>query len=257
MGRLMTLYSRVAGQGEPVVIVHGLFGSMENLGTQARALAEQFRVYSIDLPNHGRSPHHPDMNLQSMAEDIIQWMDEHNLPSAHFVGHSLGGKAVMELAMRYPERCRRIAVIDIAPVRYEPRHYDVFSAFNAVDPSLITNRSEADTLMKPYVQEVAVRSFLLKNLIKVDSGYQWRLNLPALIDNYDALIDQNYQGAVFNQPILFIKGGDSSYITESYREAITMRFSQVSLKVVPNTGHWLHAEKPEHISRLLHRFLAP
>ena len=253
----MSLYSRVAGQGEPIVIVHGLFGSMENLGTQARALAEHFRVYSLDLPNHGRSPHHPHMNLESMANDILQWMDEQDLPSAHFVGHSLGGKAVMELALRYPERCQRIAVIDIAPVRYKPRHIDVFSAFNAVDPSAITSRGEADALMKPFVQEVAVRSFLLKNLIKVDSGYQWRLNLSALIENYDSLIDQNYQGSVFNQPVLFIKGGDSSYIIESYRDAITVRFSQVSLKVVPHTGHWLHAEKPEQISRLLHRFLAP
>lgn len=251
----MALYSRTRGEGDPVILIHGLFGSMENLGAQARALSERFCVHSVDLPNHGRSPHSTQMTLASMAAQLREWMDEQSLERAHIIGHSLGGKVAMELALTNPERCHKLAVLDIAPVQYEPRHNDVFAAFNAVDPALLGDRKDADALMKPYVSELAVRSFLLKNLVKVEQSFAWRMNLPALTASYHELIGQNRCDATFDGPVLFIKGGDSSYITEAYRDAIGSRFPQAKLNIVPATGHWLHAEKPEQVARILARFL--
>ena len=253
----MDLHWRVQGAGAPVVLVHGLFGSMENLGMLARALAEHFKVYSLDLPNHGRSPHVETMSLHSMAQDLRSWMDQQGLASAHFVGHSLGGKAVMELALEAPERCQKLAVIDIAPVAYGPHHTDVFAGLAAVDVSALTHRSQADVILQPYVPELAVRSFLLKNLSKGQQGFSWRMNLPVIHRDYPALIAANRTtNTPFSGDVLFVKGGDSAYILEEHRQAITARFSNAKLRRVTGTGHWLHAEKPEHVAQLLVRFLA-
>ncbi|HEY7773437.1 MAG TPA: alpha/beta fold hydrolase [Marinagarivorans sp.] len=240
----------------PVVLLHGLFGSMENLGVLARDLAPRAKVYSVDLPNHGRSPHTAAMSLSSLAQALLEWLDEQAIDRASFVGHSLGGKVAMELALMAPERCRKLAVIDIAPVRYEPHHAAVFEGLLAINPAALTSRSDADSQLKTYVPALPVRSFLLKNLQKTDAGYAWRMNLPVLRDTYPALIEANRQPSVpFDGEVLFVKGGDSSYILEEHRDAIQSRFPHAKLRIVAGTGHWLHAEKPEHLGRILNRFL--
>lgn len=250
------LYFRKQGQGEPVVIIHGLFGSMENLGAQARALAKHFCVYSLDLPNHGRSAHSPTMTLSSMATLVSEWMAAQGLPSAMFVGHSLGGKVAMELALQHPEQCQKLVVLDIAPVHYEPHHTQVFKGLLALNPALLESRAQADTELKVHVTEPAVRSFLLKNLVKETQGFSWRMNLPVIHACYPDLIAANtrpehpYEGEV-----LFIKGAQSDYILEQYRDAIAVRFPKAKLRLVAGTGHWLHAEKPERIAQLTVQFL--
>lgn len=256
----MTLYFRVQGEPKadspPIILVHGLFGSLENLGALARSLSAHFRVYSVDLPNHGRSAHVDAMSVSSIANALLQWMDEQAIDRAFCVGHSLGGKAVMELALMAPERCAKLAVIDIAPVRYESHHTDVFKGLLSIEPAQLVSRSAADLALKAYVPELAVRSFLLKNLQKKDAGFAWRMNLPVIYRDYPELLEANCEPAKpFAGDVLFIKGGDSPYILEPHRRAILSRFPRAKTRVVVGTGHWLHAEKPDHVGQLLLRFL--
>jgi len=247
----------VRGTGEPLVLIHGLFGTRENLGAIARHLAEAFTVYSVDLLNHGRSAHRDDLNLPLLAESIHHWMEEVGLDAAHVFGHSLGGKAAMELALSEPERVKKLIVADIAPVTYENRHVDVFDGLLAIDLQNLQSRAEADAILQRSVPEKPVRSFLLKNLQKDANGnFGWRMNLQGLYKSYPELLKQN-SIAKFERPVLFLKAENSDYITVDYREAILSRFPSTDLKVVSNTGHWLHAEKPELIARLIRKFIAP
>lgn len=251
-----TLYFKQAGQGTPLVLIHGLFGSLENLGAIARQLAENFCVYSLDLPNHGRSPRVENMSLASMAGDLLAWLDEQGLPQVHLLGHSLGGKVAMELALRHPERVKSLVVLDIAPVSYPPHHNDVFAGMFALEPQRLQSRSEADQKMQPHVPEAAVRSFLLKNLVREpEGGFAWRMNLPVIHRDYAQLIASNRADAIFNGNTLFIKGGNSDYLQEKYRDQIMARFPKATIKIVPDTGHWLHAEKPDLVARLVKQFL--
>jgi len=253
---MAVLHHKVAGTGDPLILIHGLFGSLENLGGIARQLAEHYTVYSIDLPNHGRSPHTSTTDLSSLADHVLQWMDAQHISSAHLLGHSLGGKAAMEVALRSPERVRRLVVMDIAPVHYTPHHDDVFTGLLSFKPSELTSRTEADKLLTKHVSELPVRSFLLKNLVKQpEGGFAWRMNLPVIHRDYPHLIQGNVRGKSFDGHVLFLKGGNSDYILEKHREDILSRFPQTTLKVVSNTGHWLHAEKAELVSKLALSFL--
>ncbi|MGH1485192.1 MAG: alpha/beta fold hydrolase [Cellvibrionaceae bacterium] len=243
--------------GPPVVMIHGLFGSIENLGMITRLLKDEYKVYALDLPNHGRSPHTDNTSLAMMAEAIIAWMDTAGLDEATFLGHSLGGKVSMEIALRYPDRVSRLIVADIAPVTYPRRHDDVFTAFQAVDLNAISNRTDADEAMKPHVTEFSTRSFLLKNLERKNDQWQWRINLIGLTENYDSFIVGNtVDYPTYNKPVLFIKGELSSYILPEHRESILSLFPNAAVKVINGTEHWLHAEKPDIFTGIVKRFLA-
>lgn len=240
------------------MLIHGLFGSLENLGALARILAQDFTVYSIDLPNHGRSPHVDNADLGLMSELVLAWMSQQGLSAVGMVGHSLGGKVSMEIALLQPAMIERLVVMDIAPSEYSPHHNDVFKALLTVDIDAIKSRSEADEVMQPFVPEVAVRSFLLKNILrKADGGFAWKMNLTGLFESYENLIRANVSGPVFAGETLFLKGGASDYIGEKNRQDIVSRFPSSHLKIVANTGHWLHAEKPQVVAKLIANFLLP
>lgn len=238
----------------PVLVIHGLFGSLENLAGIARPLADDRCVFSIDLPNHSRSPHTESTSLSQMAEEVLGWMDQQDLERVDLVGHSLGGKVAMEIAIRHPTRVRKLVVMDIAPVKYPPHHNQVFAGLQSMDTQAITSRSAADAHLLQYVPELAVRSFLLKNLIKNGEGFAWRFNLPVVARDYPELIGANSQGE-FGGDVFFLKGGDSDYITEVHRDPILSRFPKATFKVVENTGHWLHADKPVIVAKLIKTFL--
>ena len=252
----MSIDYSVRGQGEPLVLMHGLFGSRENLGAIARFLSDYFCVYSLDLPNHGRSAHSDEFDLHSMAESIDAWMQGIGLSKALFFGHSLGGKAAMEFALVYPHRVSKLVVADIAPVAYGHRHELVFEGLLAIDLPQLNSRVEANAVLERYVPELPVRNFLLKNLQKNTQGeFEWRMNLQSIHTHYADLIKANSEVCI-DKPVLFLKAENSEYIKAEYRNDIVSRFSAAELKVVSNTGHWLHAEKPELIARLVQRFLS-
>lgn len=248
------LYSRKMGQGAPLVLLHGLFGSLENMGSLARLLSENHKVYSVDLPDHGRSPHLQTGGLREYAEQLGSWLDAEGLETVDLVGHSLGGKVAMEWALMAPQRVHRLVALDVSPVGYHERHSQIFTGLKAVHPPSLSRRSQADELLCGYVTEAAVRTFLLKNLIKTDKGYRWRLNLAGLEKAYPNLIAANCDGR-FDGPVLFLKGGSSDYIMPSHKNAVTERFPLAELKIVSDTGHWLHAENAELVARLIDHFM--
>lgn len=250
-------YKQFSTEGEPLLVLHGLFGSYGNWGWQARQLASDFAVYGLDLRNHGGSPHSDDMDYPRMAGDVLEFMDDHVITRCHLLGHSMGGKTAMQVALSAPERVDRLVVADIAPVQYEGQHDSILAGLKAIDTARIRSRGEADAILAEYEPDELVRQFLLTNLVKqADDAYGWRINLPVLTSHYDRLREAPEAGQ-FDGPVLFVKGALSNYITEAHREAILQRFPQARIKVIMHTGHWLHAEKPQTFYRIVHGFLKP
>jgi esterase len=241
--------------GAWVLLLHGLFGSGDNLGALARTLAADFRVVAMDLRNHGRSPHLPTMTLAEMAGDAVALLDTLGIDAAHVVGHSLGGKVAMQLALSHPARLRRLVSADIAPVQYKPHHQGIFAGLRAVDLAALRQRGDADAMLAHFVDEVPVRQFLLKSLYRDDTGFHWRFDLDALIANYAEVLAPP-QGAPFSGPTLFIKGELSDYLLPEYEPAIRALFPNCGVKIINGTGHWLHGEKPVVFNRLVRNFLS-
>lgn len=251
----MSLYFKQAGEGPPLVLLHGLFGSLENLGMIARLLASTYTVYSVDLPNHGRSGHTDHTSLGLMAQSVAEWLEQQSLSQVRLFGHSLGGKVAMELALSQPQIVSHLAVADIAPVQYESHHTDVFAGLNALNIDALSNRGEADKVLTQYVSEAPVRSFLLKNLVKEGASYRWRMNLSVLQECYPAMLVANREG-LYQGPTLFLKGANSDYIQPAAKTPILSRFPGAQVRIIANTGHWLHADKPELVVRTLEKFYA-
>jgi esterase len=249
------LHHRVLGEhGDWVLLIHGLFGAGDNLGALAKALADDFRVVQIDLRNHGRSPHVDVMNFSAMASDIAALQDSLRIERSHIVGHSLGGRVAMQLALQEPARVRRLVVADIAPVAYAPHHTEIFAALDSLDLKDIPNRGVVDAQLAPLISDRGVRQFLLKSLYKEGDVWRWRFNLPALENNY-ANITAAQTGAPFTGPTLFIKGGESDYIRPEYERAMRELFPHFELKTIAGAGHWLHGEKPETFNKITLEFL--
>ena len=254
------IYAKRAGEGAAVILLHGLFGAGGNLGMLARALQEQFAVFSPDLPNHGRSAWLPTPDLPGMADCLRRWMDAQGVSAAHIVGHSLGGKVAMQLALQCPTRVRSLIVADIAPVQYAAHHELVFEALEAVVAGRCASREEAASLLASYLQEEAVIQFLLASLQRDGEGrMRWRFDLEGIRACYAALLaapytvpqaDRSYLG-----PVLFIKGGGSDYIREQHWPVIQALFPAATIKVMPDCGHWLHVEKPQLFNGIVARFL--
>lgn len=251
----MQLNFKKAGDGEPIILLHGLFGSASNLGVVARALAGNYTVYAVDLRNHGKSPHDASMSYAIMAADVLQLMDEQSLTSAHLLGHSMGGKTAMQIALNYPQRVGKLVVADIAPVSYEHAHTNVIRGLTAVAEASIQSRQQAEEILAQFEDDADVRSFLLKSLTRTPQGnYVWQLNLEGIKANYDA-VAEGISGTPFMGPALFIKGGNSDYLLPEYKDAVMALFPNAQLKVVANAGHWPHAEQPQLFNKLVLQFL--
>jgi esterase len=243
------------GAGDPIILIHGLFGSASNLGIVARALAPHYCAYSLDVRNHGKSPHSESMSYREMAGDVVEFMDSLGMAQCPLLGHSMGGKIAMQVALDHPSRVSRLIVADVAPVDYPPHHQDTLAGLAAVAAATITSRRQADEILAQSVIEPGVRAFLLKSLERGEDGiFRWLLNREALTKNYASLGAAN-EGGSFSGPVLFIKGGDSNYITSEYQAAVAKLFPNAQLKIIEGTGHWLHAEKPELFNKVVLRFL--
>lgn len=245
------------GQGPAVMLIHGLFGSLDNLGLLARALGEQCRVISVDLRNHGTSFHSDEMSYPQQAADVLALLDALALDQVSLVGHSMGGKVAMQLAKQAPTRVGKLVVADIAPVTYpHARHQNVFAGLNATLRQPVQSRSEAEALLAQYVEIPGVRQFLLKSFAKGESGWGWRFNVPALERNYANIMGWPDDQTRFEGPAFFIKGGDSDYMQPPHTETVMAQFPAAKARVIAGTGHWLHAEKPVLFNKLVVDFLS-
>jgi len=250
------VFDSVAGEGPDVVLLHGLFGMGSNLGGVSRALQDHYRVHSLDLPNHGRSGWTTRMSLPAMAQAVQRWMEHRHLETAHFVGHSLGGKVAMQLALDTPYRVDALVVADIAPVAYPQSHQAVFAAVTAVAEAGCGSRSEAAEVMAQYLKEENVIQFLLLSLQRDAAGiYRWRFNHPVLQAQYDALLAAPEPVAPFDGRTRFIRGELSDYVHDDYRPQIEALFPQADIVTLAGCGHWLHAEQPARFNQQVVAFL--
>ncbi len=244
--------ARQPGDALPVVLLHGLFGSLDNLGVLARPLQEQHATLQIDLRNHGLSPHDNDAGYAAMAGDVLALLDELQIERCIVIGHSMGGKVAMTLTALIPGRIAGLVVIDMAPVTYPTRHHDgVFAALRRVSAAGITQRTEAAALMREDIADQGTIQFLLKSL----RPEGWQFNVEALWNNYPALIAWQ-ESAPWPGPVLFIRGEKSPYLDDRYRQDIQRQFPQARGHAIAGAGHWVHAEKPEATVRAVARFLA-
>lgn len=253
----LTLFHREYGSGHPLTIIHGLLGSGGNWHTLSRKVfSERHRVVVPDMRNHGKSPHDSRLDYPAMADDVIDLWDELGVGSGDVMGHSMGGKVAMQLALTHPDRVSRLVVVDIAPRGYQPAHEALFRALEDADPSTRASRSEVDEFLSDRIPDTGIRQFLLKNLAHGPDGYRWQMNLDAITSNYDRILEGLTVFATYEGPTLFIRGARSDYVQDDDRDLIQAYFPQATLVTIPRAGHWVHAEAPEPFADAVTEFLA-
>ena len=241
------LYSKIEGEGKPLLILHGYLGMSDNWKTLATQFAsEGFQTHALDLRNHGRSFQSDEFTYDAMVQDILDYCEGNNLEKVSIIGHSMGGKVAMFFATKYPEKIDKLIIADIGPKYYRPHHQDIMAGLNAVDFSKKPERSDVEELLKPHIPDFGTRQFLMKSLYWVETGQLgFRFNVSVFNDKIDNIGEALPENAVFEKPTLFLKGGSSNYIKEEDAEMIKKHFPNSEIKTIANAGHWLHAEKPK------------
>jgi pimeloyl-ACP methyl ester carboxylesterase len=252
----MKLFFRELGQGEPIIILHGLFGSSDNWLTQAKIFAPSYKVYSVDQRNHGQSPHSDDFDYQSMVADLEEFIEDHQIQDPIILGHSMGGKAAMNFALAHPDKLSKLIVVDISPRPYDLEHYTIVEGLKAIPVESLASRNEADEILSQYVPEPDVRQFLLKNLQRKSSGgFSWKINLPVISQKLSNVgLDLQFSGQ-FKKPTLFVRGAKSKYVSDSDWNIISEIFPAAELETM-DTGHWIQAEKPQEFSEKIMHWLS-
>lgn len=251
----MNLFFRKYGEGQPLFILHGLFGSSDNWNTIAKKYGERFTTYIIDLRNHGQSPHHEEWNYSVMANDVIELMDAEGIEKVSIMGHSMGGKVAMFVTGKIPSRINTLIVSDIGIRYYRPHHTEIISALNDLDLNTIHSRKDAEQYMASRIPDLGVRQFLLKNLYWKDDKLAWRFNLDVISSSIESVGEKLPDNVLFTGKTLFIRGGNSSYIVESDYPGIKNHFPNAEFVTIEGAGHWLHAEKPAEYLEITLKFL--
>ena len=250
------LHSKILGEGKPLIILHGLFGMLDNWQALAKEFACFFETHIVDLRNHGRSFHANQHNYEVMSEDLLSYLNTYNLDEVFLIGHSMGGKAAMNFACIYPDRVEKLVVVDISPKYYPPHHQEILSGLKAVDRFNLSSRKDADQILSQYFSESAMRQFLLKNLYwRSSTELTFKFNLEVLSDQIENVGQALYTNALFDRPTLFIAGQSSNYIKETDVELIESHFPDFEIVEIPKSGHWVHAENPDKFFDKVSRFL--
>ena len=251
----MKLYSRVLGEGQPLLIIHGLFGMSDNWQSLAKLYSDYFEVHLIDQRNHGRSPHADEFSYLHLSNDLHQYILDNQLNDVIIIGHSLGGKTAMQFSVSYPEFLSKLIIVDISP-RFYPIHHDkIIEGLKMLDFSILKSRSQADTVLSEYIEEGDVRQFLLKSMYFKEKGQlDFRFNLKSISHNIANVGEALDNEANCSIPTLFIKGGNSNYINDDDEDLIFKHYSDAEIQTVDEVGHWLHAEKPREFFEMTLRF---
>ena len=251
----MKLFFRESGHGDPLVILHGLFGSSDNWYTVAKKFAETRKVYLVDQRNHGQSPHSDEFDYKVLSEDLREFVDDHRLQAPVILGHSLGGKTAMNFAVKYPDKISKLIVVDIIPKTYPVHHDRILDGLNAIALDQLTSRQDADRILSQFVVDPGERQFLLKNLSRTSDGkFSWKANITA-IENHIIEIGEGMQyPGTFDKPALFVVGSRSNYYSRG-DELITEKIFPRAKWITLNTGHWVQAEDPEAFGNAVLQFL--
>ncbi len=239
---------------KPIIILHGFFASTRNWRACAEKLSQHHCVYVLDARNHGASPHHSVMDYQAMAGDVVRFIAQHNLVKAHIVGHSMGGKTAMWLALNYPECVDRLIVVDIAPISYTHDFTPLIHSLKALPLPLLTNRKQAELLLADAIPELSYRQFLLQNLLLINGSYRWRIDLDIFERNADNIVafPSTDNLAPFYGSTLFIAGEHSRYISKNSTQ---MLFPVAIHQTVADAEHWVHVQQPEAFLKMVADFL--
>lgn len=247
---MQELYFRELGEGKPLIILHGLLGTSDNWLTLGKKYAEHYKVYILDQRNHGQSFHDDEFSYPAMAEDLLKFMDDHNIEKAHILGHSMGGKVAMTFAIEHPNRVDKLIVADIGPQSYPPHHQQIFKGLFSLDLANLSSRNEADQKLGEHIPELGVRQFLLKNLTRNGDSFEWRMNLNVIAKEIDKIGLGLNHNALFEGSSFFIRGGKSDYVKDSDFNLIHTIFKKSKIETIEGVGHWLHAENPEEFLNL-------
>jgi esterase len=247
---------KIFGEGEPLIILHGLFGSLDNWVSLARKFGEQFKVYLVDQRNHGLSFHDDTFNYEVMANDVLEFMSTQGIDKAHLIGHSMGGKTAMEFAVHHPEKVNKLIIADIGPKYYPVHHTQIIKALYAIPVAELSSRKEADEIMSLMINNFGIRQFLLKNLLRDGDAFKWKMNLDVIAQNIEEVGKALNQNASYDKETLFIKGGHSDYIVDGDMILINSIFPKAKLETIAEAGHWLHAEKPQEFYQIVISFLS-
>ena len=254
------LHSKIYGEdqpGIPLLVFHGLFGMLDNWGSFGKEMGEFFPVHLIDLRNHGKSFHSPEMSHDDLAHDILHYMEFHKVDKINLLGHSLGGKAVMQFAIKYPIKVDKLIVVDISPKAYPPHHQGIIKALETIDFEKQTSRQEVEEVLHQYIPEKSVVQFLAKNLYWTDDKkLNWRFNLKTLSDKYTEFVSNAIKYGVYSGETLFIAGEKSNYILPQDEFQIKQQFPNASVVTIKNAGHWVQAENPTDFNEVVKDFLS-
>jgi esterase len=267
----MDLFFQKSGNGNPVIILHGLYGSSDNWVTFAKQIAERNTVYLIDQRNHGRSPHHPEHSYKLMCDDLSEFFRKQGIDKAIILGHSMGGKTAMLFAAMHPEKVKGLIVVDIAPAGYASvnefssqiiEHLNIINAMLSIDLAQYTTRSEIDAELAKTIPNTDIRQFITKNIHrKSDHSFNWKLNIQALSKAMPEIMGSIHLEKVLDQkppihlPTLFIRGGRSNYLLPEHYAEIKTYFPEVVIETIPNAGHWVHAEQPVLFAKTVENFI--
>ena len=251
----MKLNFKKIGKGKPLLILHGLFGSSDNWGSLGKKFAENNLVYLVDLRNHGRSPHSKEMSYDLMADDLLELIQDENINSPIILGHSMGGKAALLFAEKYPKYLEKLIVADIGIKDYPMHHDEILKGLNSVKLHEISSRNQAQQSIQSHIENLGIQQFLLKNLYWIEKGkLAWRMNLKVIEKNIgEILVKINVQKNSVST--LFVRGEMSNYILEDDFQNILESFPNGAIKTIPKVGHWLHAENPTEFYKIVREFI--
>lgn len=250
------LYHKIIGEGEPLIIIHGLFGMSDNWASFARRVAEERMVILVDLRDHGRSPHTDEINYELMAEDLARVMEDNWIHHADVLGHSMGGKAAMKLASIHPSLVSKLIIVDIGPGENHDRHTEIFNAMESVDLVNSHTRKEIEEYFLHSIHSISIVRFLMKNLArnKGSKGFRWKMNLPLLKKHFHDILAPVELDHI-DIPTLFVRGEESDYIDSVQESIIKDHFNHFKIVDIPNAGHWVHADQPDALYHALYDFL--
>lgn len=251
----MNLFYRTTGEGSPLIILHGLFGSSDNWLTLGKKFGEFRTVYLVDQRNHGASAHDDEFTYDQMVEDLVIFLKQHDIIKPDILGHSMGGKVAMLFATKYPDLINKLIVVDIAPKFYPVHHNVILEGLKAIPVETLEKRSEADDILAKYVEYPGVRQFLLKNLKRTDTGFEWKMNLDVIYEHIANVGNGLEDDETFNHPTLFIRGSLSDYILDEDIPDLNAHFPNNELITIEGASHWVHVEKPDPLTDAVEKFL--
>ena len=252
----MTLNHKSFGDGKPLVILHGLLGSLDNWVTVSKYLAKKYKVYIIDLPNHGKSYHTKYFSYENMANDLDSFFVENGLTKFSLLGHSMGGKLALKYVDMFEDKIDKLILVDIANKNYESTRFNnVFEAIFSISLNNLETRKDADSIVSEIIKNAGERHFVLKNLKRTSQGFEWSANINLLYSNLSAISSKIILNNKVKNNTLLILGENSNYFTDQDKNDLSNEFEKYLIKSVKNSGHWVHAENPKDFILVLEAFL--